>query len=35
MREAMRSNAPQFSARRMLKEYTALYLKAMQNVQGG
>lgn len=31
MREAMRSNAPQFSFRRMLKEYTTqLYLNAME-----
>jgi starch phosphorylase len=29
MRESMRSNAPMFCARRMLKEYTKLYLKAM------
>jgi len=32
MREAMRSNGPQFSMRRMVKEYTTkLYLKAMEN----
>jgi starch phosphorylase len=31
MREAMRSNGPQFSMRRMLKDYTnQLYLKAME-----
>jgi glycogen phosphorylase len=31
MREAIRSNAPRFSTRRMVKEYTSrLYLKAMQ-----
>ena len=30
MREAIRSNAPRFSTRRMVKEYTTeLYLKAM------
>ena len=29
MRESMRSNAPMFCTRRMLKEYTKLYLKAM------
>ncbi|MDX1614292.1 MAG: alpha-glucan family phosphorylase [Candidatus Promineifilaceae bacterium] len=29
MRESIRSNAPQFSSRRMLKEYTELYLTAM------
>ncbi|MGD2049285.1 MAG: alpha-glucan family phosphorylase [Chloroflexota bacterium] len=28
MRETIRSNAPRFSSRRMLKEYTNLYLKA-------
>jgi starch phosphorylase len=32
MREAMRSNAPKFSARRMLKEYTMLYLNAIDRV---
>jgi glycogen phosphorylase len=32
MREAMRSNGPQFSMRRMVKEYTTqLYLKAMES----
>jgi hypothetical protein len=30
MREAIRSNAPQFSMRRMVKEYTTqLYLKSI------
>jgi starch phosphorylase len=28
MKETMRSNAPKFSSRRMLKEYTTLYLQA-------
>ncbi|MDX1412993.1 MAG: alpha-glucan family phosphorylase [Candidatus Promineifilaceae bacterium] len=33
MREAIRSNAPQFSMRRMVKEYTThLYLNAMNNM---
>lgn len=32
MREAIRSNAPQFSMRRMVKEYTTkLYIEAMEN----
>ena len=30
IRESIRSNAPRFSARRMLKEYTELYLRAHQ-----
>lgn len=30
MRESIRSNAPRFSSRRMLKEYSALYVKASQ-----
>jgi starch phosphorylase len=30
MRETIRSNAPRFSTRRMLKEYTDLYLKACE-----
>jgi glycogen phosphorylase len=35
MREAMRSNGPQFSLRRMLKDYTnQLYLPAMETQQG-
>jgi starch phosphorylase len=30
MREAIKSNAPRFSTRRMLKEYTALYIRASE-----
>jgi glycogen phosphorylase len=33
MRETIRSNAPQFSSRRMLKDYTKLYLKAMESAE--
>jgi starch phosphorylase len=31
MREAIRSNAPRFSSRRMLKEYTSLYIRAYES----
>jgi starch phosphorylase len=31
MRESIRSNAPRFSSRRMLKEYAAIYTEAMSN----
>lgn len=31
MREAIKSNAPRFSTRRMLKEYTALYIRASES----
>ncbi len=31
MREAIKSNAPRFSSRRMLKEYTALYIRASES----
>jgi starch phosphorylase len=30
MREAIRSNAPRFSSRRMLKEYAALYVRTLE-----
>jgi starch phosphorylase len=31
MREAIKSNAPRFSSRRMLKQYAALYIQACEN----
>jgi starch phosphorylase len=31
MREAIKSNAPRFSTRRMLKQYAALYIQAFEN----
>jgi starch phosphorylase len=31
MREAIKSNAPRFSSRRMLKEYAALYIQATED----
>jgi starch phosphorylase len=34
MREAIRSNAPRFSTRRMVKEYALLYLNAMKGSEG-
>lgn len=33
MRESIRSNAPRFSTRRMLKEYTNLYVAAMESIK--